>query len=328
MLSVRPNWKRWPLVLAAFLVGALPVFAHEKWFVEPGEVHHANLNAEVLASPYGILVLVSVLLFMGAAWWYGRRADLDGFDARIEKLSRRFKLHPRPILSAIMGVSIMGAGLQKTLFAPNLALPETAWGIFLAWAAVGVGQAFIFFESFLPELSVLMILLYLAGFTVIPPLELLEELLIVGIGVYFITSETRREPWKRWNTEARRRSGYHLFRVLVGVSFLILSTVKWLRPDLGMVLVGDYPSVNFASGFGIDAAMFIFSAGVIETAVAVAILTRVAFRPALVAAFLVFTLSIYVFGFRELLGHLPIKAALFTLFLYGHWRKGDRNVFE
>jgi hypothetical protein len=52
----------------------------------------------------------------------------------------------------------------------------------------------------------------------------------------------------------------------------------------------------------------------------------VAFRPAVAVAFFLFLISIYFLGFRELLGHLPVKAALLLFFLYGHWHKGEARA--
>jgi hypothetical protein len=188
-----------------------------------------------------------------------------------------------------------------------------------------LGTLFLFLEPFLAELGAVLVLTYLAGFLAVPPRDLLEELLLPGAGIYFMTGEARRFPWGGWNTPETRRLGYQALRVLTGLNFLVLASVKWLRPDLGIRLVDEY-GLNFLEWAGIGAAEFVFLAAVVETLVAFCILMRAAYRPAVAVAFAFFLASIFALGFRELLGHLPVKAALFLLFVAGHWHRGEEKT--
>jgi len=111
----------------------------------------------------------------------------------------------------------------------------------------------------------------------------------------------------------------------MGLGFLVLASVKWLHPEFAMAIVSEY-RLNFLAPLGGTDAHFVFIAAVVETLVALAILLRVAFRPAVAVAFFFFLISIFFLGFTELLGHLQVKAGLFLFFLYGHWHRGERKA--
>lgn len=322
MRRIRIAWKRWPLAAAVFLLAGLPSLAHEKWFIDPKTA--SGVRPEVFLSPtvFGVAAFAAASVLFILAWAIDRKYDGSALLHRLDGKIAAWKVNPRTILIALIGVSLMGAGLQGTLFAPNLHLPDTALGAWIGVFEIALGTALLFLEPYAPELGLALGALFLTGFLILPPMDLLEELLIMACAVLFVTAEKDRLPWKRLNTPEVRRLGYQAFRVLVGVGFLVLASVKWIRPDLGLAVVREY-GLNFMGWAGVDAAGFVFLAAVVETFVALCILFRVAYRPAIALAFIFFTLSIYFLGPVELLGHLPIKGALFLMFVYGHWHKGE-----
>ena len=319
--------KRALLAAGAFLLAAVPALAHEKWYVDPGEYRGAIPDIFRIPTAAGIAIILLAVALLVIAAFIDRRHDGSKTARWIDAQLLRYRLKPRTLLGVLIGVSLMGAGLQQTLFSPSLHLPFTPYGFVLGAVSIALGTLFLFLEPLQPELGIGLALLFLAGLPTVPFWDLMEELLILGAAVFLITGESDRAPWKRWNTPERQRLGYQAFRVLTGLNFLVLASVKWLRPDLGIKLVEQY-HLNFLAGAGLDAAMFVFLAAVVETLVAVCLLFRVAFRPAVIVAFFFFTVSIFALGFEELLGHLPIKAALFLFFIYGHWHKGERKIVE
>jgi uncharacterized membrane protein YphA (DoxX/SURF4 family) len=322
MKFFRLNLNRWPLVVAAFVLSALPVAAHEKWFVNPDEYHGAIPAMFQTPTTFGITAVLVAISVFAILWFVDRTYGGFGVSRGIQAFAERHRLNPRVILTTLMGVSLMGAGLQSTLFSPSLHLPDTTWGAALAVIEIALGTLLLFLEPIAIELGFLLACLYLFGFTVFPAPEMLEELLILGVAFYFISGPSARAPWRSFNTPERQRTGYQILRFLTGTSFLILASVKWTRPDLGIHLVGEY-GINFVSGLGVDAATFVFFAALLETLIALAILLRVAFRAASLVALIFFTVSIYAFGFSELLGHLPIKAVLFLFLIEGHWHRDE-----
>lgn len=313
--------------MAALALAGAPALAHEKWYVDPGEYHGAVPDIFRVPTTAGVAIIIFAVALLVIAAALDRRHDGSKAARWIDAQLLRYKLKPRTLLGALIGVSLMGAGLQHTLFSPSLHLPITPYGFVLGAVSTALGTLLLFLEPLQPELGIVLALLFLAGLPILPFWDLMEELLILGTAVCLITAGSDRLPWKRWNTPERQRLGYQAFRILTGLNFLALASVKWLRPDLAIKLVEEY-RLNFLAGAGLDAAVFVFLAAVIETLVAVCLLFRVAFRPAAAAAFFFFTVSIFALGFEELLGHLPIKAALFLFFIYGHWHTREQKVVE
>ncbi len=315
------------MAATAFALAAAPALAHEKWYVDPNAYRGAIPDIFRVPTAAGVVIVLLAISFLAIAAVIDRRYDGSKTARWVDARLLRYKLKPRALLGALIGVSLMGAGLQHTLFSPSLHLPLTPYGFVLGAVSTALGMLLLFFEPLQPELGLGLALLFLAGLPIMPFWDLMEELLMLGAAVYLVTAASDRMPWKRWNAPERRRLGYQAFRVLTGLNFLALAAIKWRRPDLGIKLVEQY-HLNFLAGAGLDAAMFVFLAAVVETLVAVCLLFRVAFRPAAVVAFFFFTVSIFALGFEELLGHLPIKAALLLFFVVGHWHKGERKTVE
>ncbi len=318
------NWNRWPIAVAVLALCGANAWAHEKWFVDAGAIPPGPPVFLRVDPSFAIVALLAAAAFFLLVAWIDRRLDGSRLTRWFDTHLATARISPHSVLGALLGASLMGAGLQHTLFAPNLALPATTLGSALAFFETVLGTLFLFLEPFYPEFALALIGLFLAGFAVVSPWDLVEELLIVGAAVFFVCNERLRAPWRAWNTPERRRRGYQAFRVLAGINLLVLSTVKWLRPDLALEIIAER-HLNFAAWLHVSDVQFVFLAAIVETLVALCILLRVAFRPAVLVAFAFFTLSIFFLGFRELLGHLPIKATLFLFFVYGHWHPDEKK---
>lgn len=323
-MQLRWNWKRWPLAAVAILLAGANAFAHEKWFVDPFAVEPAGSIFAYVDSGFALAVGIAAAALFLLLVWLDRKLDGSRLSRWIDARLLAAPFNPRTVLGVCIGVALMGAGLNGTLFAPNLVLPGSGWGIALGIFQICLGSLFLFLEPAYAELGLLLGLLYLAGFAVLPAADLLEELLFLGAGVFFVMSASR-PSWLASRVPERERLGYQAFRIIMGLGLLVLASVKWLHPELGLAVVAEY-RINFLAGFGGTDAQFVYAAALIETLVALCILLRVAFRPAVAFAFFFFMISIYFLGFRELLGHLPIKASLFLFFVYGHWHKGERKA--
>jgi|GEM_PF-2080091 len=319
------NWNRWPFAVAAFVLAAVPALAHEKWYVEHRGVEFARSVFSYVSPAFAMAVVALAAVGFVAAAWVDRRLDGSAFMHWFDRKLMSFRFNPRTVLGVCIGVSLMGAGLQGTLFSPSLVLGGDAWSVALGIAQIGLGSLFLFLEPAYSELGFLLALLFLAGLPVLPFWDLMEEFFMFGAGVFFIASPSERTRWKFLKGHDIPRLGYQAFRVIMGLSLLVLSSVKWLYPEFALAIVSEY-RINFISGLGASDAHFVFFAAAVETLVALCVLLRVAFRPAVAVAFGFFLISIFFLGFTELLGHLPVKAALFMMFLYGHWHEGEAKA--
>ncbi len=322
-MQLRWNWKRWPLAVIAFLLAGGSALAHEKWFVDAGAVP-SGLPVFLRVDPvFAIITTIVCAAMFLAAVWIDRRLDGSRLARWADTRLLSAPFNPRTVLGVTIGVSLMGAGLQGTLFSPSLLLGGDSWSIALGIFQIALGALLLFLEPAYAELGFLLAVVFLAGLLVAPFWDLMEELFMLGAGLYLMTTGRGKALFQLNAPELRRRA-YHLFRILTGVNFLVLSGVKWFRPELALAIVEEY-RLNFLHGLGLSDIQFVFLAAVIETLVALCILFRVAFRPAVLVAFMMFLISIFFLGPKELLGHLPVKAAMFLFFVYGHWHKGEQK---
>jgi len=324
-MKLRWNWKRWPVAAAVLALAGANALAHEKWFIDEYAAHIPPPYIFTHATWFGAAVVLLAAAVMVCFWLYERKVKVARHPGFLTKYLEKAHVHARVVLCVTIGAMLMAAGLQGYFFSPNLLLPDTGYGHFLGLAQIAIGTLFVFLTPLAQELGVLLAAIFLAGLPAVPFADLMEEMMYLGVAAFLFTSETEAHPWTLWHDHERERLGYHAMRVMVGLNFLLLSTVKWFRTDLAMTLVERF-HLDFLSTFGIDAAHFVFMAAVVETCIGLAILLKVAMRPAIVTAFIFFMLTIYFLGFRELLGHLPIKSTLFILFLIGDWKKGEKRI--
>lgn len=309
-------------VTAGFM--ALPVFAHEKWYADEAILHTSKPVIFSEVTVFGLVITGLTFAVLVVLYLLDRKYEKAVWLRKFDKTFGSMRLEAKTILAALLGASLMGAGLQQTYFIPNLVLPETTFGFLVATASILLGIMFMFLVRFTPELGILLGAFYLVGFTLFPATAMLEELLFLAIAIYFVTQEAHRLPWKKWNTPEMRRKGYHAFRMVLGFAFVVLSFVKWLRPDLAITLIDQY-GINFVQGLGFDSSHFTFFAACTELFIGLAIMGRVFLRPIAILGIFVFSASIFVFGFPELLGHLPIKGALFLLFIHGPYLENEKS---
>ncbi len=323
-MRLRWNWNRWPIAALVLLFSGLNVLAHEKWYVDHRGVEFSRSVFSYVSPVFAATILLLAAAVFIAVVWLDRRFDGSAAARWLDTRLVSYRFNPRTVLGVAIGVSLMGAGLQGTLFSPSLVLGGDPWSVALAIVEIALGSLFLFLEPAYSELGFLLIVLFLAGLPVLPFWDLMEELFMLGAGIFFFTTPSNRTRWKPLLKPETQRLGYQALRVLVGLNFLVLSGVKWLHPEFALALVGEY-HINFLARLGASDAHFVFIAAVVETVVALCILLRAAFRPAVAVGLLLFLISIYFFGFKELLGHLPVKAALFLFLVYGHWHKGEQK---
>ncbi|MDP9281220.1 MAG: hypothetical protein M3P38_03900, partial [Chloroflexota bacterium] len=100
----------------------------------------------------------------------------------------------------------------------------------------------------------------------------------------------------------------------VGIAFGAL-TEKLLDPGLAGALLTDRPYLNFVAGVGVSNGQFAYLAGLIELVIGLVIVSGQLTRPVMVAGALLFTATLPIFGWLELLGHLPYYGIMLTLFI-------------
>ena len=294
--------------------------AHEKWFVD--------------ASPYPVrwelLVSWPVAIALGVAG-----LALGGLVLLSRVVRDPYWPNPvwlRPVNSAVQAVvgiqtaiSLVYMTVRGWLLAPTLSVTGEWWGYVLL--VVQLFVAFTFVTGWLTRVGGAVLMgLVLAAFALFPLEKAAEQLLFVGIGAFFLiqgrglfmpTGElTRRLSayWSRYSPVA-----LPVMRVFTGISILWLAfSEKLLNPQLALAFLHDRPEFNFMRLMGFNwftDELFIYAAAAVEATVGVLLIAGVLPRIVILFMWVPFNIAIPFLPPEELLGHLPILAVMYAVFL-------------
>ncbi len=275
---------------------------HAKWFVDWQQY---PTDYALLLSPRMLLAVAAAAVVIGVAWWVHRNiaepAVLGIFD--------RFVRWGPFFIGTHAGVPLVVAALTGRLFAPHLFVEDRQFG-----------SGVLLFEGAVGALLVLGLLARYAAFGLafLGPLSasafgwegIVEQAHFLGIAVFIgmlgrgPLSLDRIVPGRPGTPPVDAPIwAVTMLRVLAGfaVAFSAL-TEKILNPALGAALVASRPEVNFARGLGV--AEFVIGAWIASGQVT---------RLAILLAWLPFNATLLLFGWDELLGHLPIFGIMFML---------------
>jgi len=122
----------------------------------------------------------------------------------------------------------------------------------------------------------------------------------------------------RWQ---RERLAASILRTLLGLQLVVLAAHdKLLEPAVSLAFVGKYPFVNFPAllgATGFTNLHFVFAAGIAEVTFGALLMANVATRAVSAILTVMFVATGIAFGVGELVGHLPIVAALLVLMAHG-----------
>jgi hypothetical protein len=307
-------------LLLALIVAPQVASAHEKWFVDAGNY---PIQWELLFSwPVLVALAVGASALLGLALL--RRIVGDPFWPNPEWL-RPINPSAQAVVGIQTAISLVFMTGQGWLFAPKLSLPDGWVGILLG--AVVLFVAWTFVTGWLTRVGgALLIVLVILALALFPPAYVLEQALFVGIGAYFlILGRGLFRPagdlvkrldafWIRYKMHA-----IPIMRIGTGVSILILAfTEKLLNPELAQAFLREYPNFNFMHLLGFDwfsNELFIYAAGVVEATVGLMLIAGILPRVVILFMWVPFNIAIPLLPPEELLGHLPILAVMYAIFL-------------
>ncbi|CAN5197195.1 hypothetical protein BH18ACT10_BH18ACT10_04490 [soil metagenome] len=335
MREIRGRWRR-PLLglgvaAGAFAATARPALAHEKWFRESSEF---PLRWDLLFRPLPLAFVAAVLLAVLAVALLWRSRGGRGFllgpealGATEERRALFYGLVPL-ILGVHVAVPLLVNGLQGNLFSPDNELPGV-WANFLGFAETGIALA-LFYGLFTRVAASALVLLWLTGLFVMGPQPMLDNAFFLGFAAFFFL--VGRGPYAldrlllpRLEPPAHL-AGYALptLRIGLGLSFVVVAfTEKLANIPLGLAFLEEYP-LNFTGALGIPLSdeVFVLCAGAVELLVGMLILFGLFPRETVLVALVPINLTLTVFNWTELVGHLPIYGVLAVLLI---WGRGDRN---
>ncbi len=298
------------------------MLAHVKWFVEdPGRfpVEWGRLvSLPVLA---GVALGLALAVALG---WLQQRVE----PRRLVEWARRVLLPWLPLLLSVhLGISLIAYGLTRRYLAPSLPLPDGGWGTALA-ALELVVAAMLTLGLFTRLAAGLLVLSGPIGMLFFGFVPILERVELLGIALYLAVAGRRR-----WSLDALRlgRSETRVtpfeplavasLRIAAGVALVAGAlTEKLLAPAASEAFLARHDSFNVLAGLGVSDRGFAEIAGAIELALGVVLLTGLGTRLAVLVALVPFNVTLLFFGWRELVGHLPIYGVFLVLLVEGSGR--------
>jgi len=318
MSYLRNTLVRIGLIVLVLLAVPMPASAHEKWFVD-GRLY--PIHIELLFTLPVLLMIGLACLGVGSLALLRRLAGGHNRFLQIGFL-RYYDRSNRVILAIQTAISLVAVAVWSHVFAINLLTNNAIVNMF--FAAVELFVAFTFVTGYLTRIGAAVLLgLFVVAFFFFPPWMILEQSVYAGIALYLLIMGrgltkpgAKREPLaymaRYW------RVAPMLLSIGVGASIGILAfTEKLLDPALALAFLKTHPSFNIAQTIGLTwftNERFIFAAGAVELTIGLALISGILPRLVILGMFVPFNLTLPFLPPTELLGHLPIFAAMYVLF--------------
>ncbi len=299
--------------------------AHEKWFYD------ASLHPIRWAAVFrpGALAAIGAALALTAAAWYlwharGRRDVIPGPEALgADDLGRvRFYSLVPLILGVHLGLPLIVLGVSGTLFSPNNPLSGSS----LHWvglAEIGLSLCFLY-GGLTRAAGIGLALVWLLGVAFMGLEPMMENLHYLGFAGFFFLAG--RGPYAvdpllfpRLAPSPRLvKLAFPVLRIGVGLSLAVVAfTEKLANPELARAFLREYP-LNFTPALGIPLSddVFILCAGATELLIGLFLIFGIFPRAIIVTAWFFINVTLTVFLWRELLGHLPLYGAMGVLLIW------------
>ena len=314
----------WSLVcllgLCTAVVAPPVALAHEKWFVDASNY---PLRWELVFSWPVALALVAAGLALGGLVLLSRVVRDPHWPNPV--WLRPVNSSVQAVVGIQTAISLVYMTVRGWLLAPTLSVTGQWWGYVLL--VVQLFVAFTFVTGWLTRVGGgVLIGLVVAAFALFPPDRAAEQLLFAGIGAFFLiqgrglfapTGKLSRrwaEYWSRYS-----RVALPVMRVFTGLSILWLAfSEKLLNPQLALAFLESRPEFNFVQllGFGwFTNELFVYAAAAVEATVGVLLIAGVLPRIVILFMWVPFNIAIPFLPPEELLGHLPILAVMYAVFL-------------
>jgi uncharacterized membrane protein YphA (DoxX/SURF4 family) len=305
--------------IAALSVGPPAAHAHEKWFYDAAP--HPTRWEQAIQYPgiVGVAVALGLTAIIGLAWQArGQRDFIPGptaLGATPDGRAAFYGLVPL-ILGVHVGLPLLVMGIKGELFSPNNDLSR-GWLYWLGVAEIGIGLCFLY-GAFTRVAGAALALLWLAGAIVVGWEPMLENLHYLGFATFFLL--TGRGPYAvdrllfpafEPAPELARRAMPSL-RALTGLGLVVVAfTEKLANPALAKGFLEHYP-LNFTAWLGIPMSdeLFVLCAGATELVIGLCLVFGFFPRLIIITAWLFINMTLTIFNWVELLGHLPLYGAM------------------
>jgi uncharacterized membrane protein YphA (DoxX/SURF4 family) len=327
----KTNLRSIKLGLIILFASVSQVSAHEKWF---HETENYGLRWDLFFRPLPLIffaAIIAVTIIAGFSWHNRQKGFVPGpenFGTTNDRRSFLYGLIPL-ILGIHVAVPLLVSGVSGELFTPNNKLPG-AWMYLFGLAQTGIALA-IFYGALTRLAAVALAVLWFLGIFIIGFEAMLESSMYLGFAAFFFfagrgpISIDRLLLPKFEPTVSSMEKAVPALRTGLGLSLIVVAfTEKFANIPLATAFLERYP-LNFTAAFGIPMSneTFILFAGAVELLVGLWILFGIFPREIILIAWIPINISLTVFNWAELIGHLPIYGAFAVLII---WSAGRENL--
>ncbi|HEV3474280.1 MAG TPA: hypothetical protein VG602_02830 [Actinomycetota bacterium] len=287
---------------------------HQSWFTPARPPFDWSFTAEPAT-----LATIAAAVAAAGLWRLSARRLPSPELGILRPLGRLAPWVPR-LLAVHAGVSLLAQAARGTYLAPNMVLPENAFGSALAIAEGVLGVWLITGFRIRGAAGVLAASgpVGMLGYGILPILERVD---LLGVALFLAVLPPGDARWGAASAEPGRVAPALLaLRVLVGSSLVVLAfSEKLARPALAVSFLERYPAFNLFRAVGLDfgAEAFIRLAGGIELFFGLLIISGALPQLAVLVAGVPFNATLFFLGTEELIGHLPLYGAMLALLVYG-----------
>jgi uncharacterized membrane protein YphA (DoxX/SURF4 family) len=243
-------------------------------------------------------------------------------EPRIFRALERFTWLGPLVLGVHVGPALIVAAALGMLFVPSLRVERDGLGYALLAVQAACGGLLLL--GLVTRWAA--VALALLGIVAMQPFSfesILEQVHILGIAIFlFITGRGEvsiDRVFRRQRAVQVRQApalALTLLRVCMGVGIAFGAlTEKLLDPALAGALLAERPFLNVLAPIGLPNDQFAYLAGLTELIIGIVIISGQLTRPVMAVGAALFTMTLPVFGWLELLGHLPYYGIMLTLFI-------------
>ena len=325
-------------VEVAGLAFATSALAHEKWFVagQPPALQGSGFTSLFCLSAVAVAVVITLV---AAFFWRTRKRNdfipgPERLGATETGLARFYGWVP-VVLGVHFAVPLLVLGVQGRLFSPNN-VPIAPWNYLLGTAEIAIALSFLY-GGLTRLFAVALGMLWVVGAALLGWETAFENLHYLGAAIFFYC--TGRGPYSIDRllfpnlepSPALLDRGMTALRISIGAGFAFVAlTEKLANPALAQLFLEQH-QLNFtgALGFALSDQAFIWCAGTTELLIGLFLAFGIFPRTIIIAAWGVINLTLTLFSWVELVGHLPIYGIMAVLLVWAPsektttlWRRG------
>lgn len=317
-------------------VAAHPAAAHVKWFFE-NEGYPLRWDLFFRPLPLGFVGGVLLITLLAALLWRARGRGIvpgpEAFGAGDGGRSLFYALVPA-ILGIHVAVPLLVNGVQGALFSPDNELPG-AWANFIGLAETGVALS-LFYGGLTRPAAVVLAGLWFAGIPLVGLQPMLDNVMFLGFAAFFFLAgrgplSVDRLLFPDLEPPARyARFAVPAARIGVGASLAIVAfTEKFANIPLAVGFLRD-SGLNFTPYLGVPLPdeVFVLLAGSVELLVGLWLLLGIFVREIVIVAWFPINLTLTLFLWEELIGHLPVYGMMAVLLVWGSGPKNEALWLE